>query len=101
MPEAEYSFKAGAARIVTSPPVGGAIAGDGFGHSQGILADLAAQALYLASGGECAVILTLDLLAVGAEFVTWLRQKAAAALADHRLAGAFLKRGLGPRGQRC
>ena len=83
------------------PAVGVESAGYGFGPNQGILAALEAQALYLESGGECAVILTLDRLAMGAEFVAGLRQKAAAALANTRLAGALLKKESGPRGQRC
>jgi neutral ceramidase len=91
MGAADDSFKAGAAKVVITPPVGVELAGYGFGASEGILADLEAQALYLESGGECAAIVSADLLAVGAEFMAGLRHKAEAGLGlagDHLLLAA-------------
>ena len=91
MAEADYSFKVGVAKVVITPPVGVELAGYGFGPSEGILDELEAQALYLESGGEGTAIVSADLLAVGAEFVAGLRQKAEAALGlagDHLLLAA-------------
>ncbi len=45
-------MKAGAARIVITPPVGVELSGNAFGPSVGILGDLEAQALVLDVGGE-------------------------------------------------
>jgi neutral ceramidase len=78
MAETDYAFMAGAAKVVITPAIGVELGGYGFGPSEGILDDLEAQALYLESGGERAAIVTADLLAVGAEFVAGLRQKAEA-----------------------
>ena len=72
------SFRAGAANVTITPPLGVELAGYGFGLSVGVLDDLEAQTLYLESGDERVVIVTVDLLAVGAEFLAGLRQRAEA-----------------------
>jgi neutral ceramidase len=74
------SLRAGAARVVITPPIGVELAGYGFGPSEGVLAELEAQALVLESGVETVAIVAADLLAVGAEFMAGLRQKAEATL---------------------
>jgi neutral ceramidase len=83
----DQTFRAGAAKVTITPPIGVELAGYGFGPSEGVLAELEAQALYLESGGERAAIVAVDLLAVGAEFMAGLRQKAETALGldGHRL----------------
>jgi neutral ceramidase len=78
------TFKAGTAKIVITPPVGVELAGYSFGPSQGVLADLEAQALVLESATEKAteraVLLSVDLLVCGAELVAGVRQRVEAEL---------------------
>lgn len=80
MTAADHSFKAGAAQVTITPPLGVELAGYGFGPNAGVLTELEAQALYLESGGTAVAIVSADLLAVGAEFMARLRQAAEAAL---------------------
>ena len=61
------SLRVGAARVVITPPIGVELAGYGFGPSEGVLAELEAQALVLEGGGETIAIVAADLLAVGAD----------------------------------
>ena len=49
------ALKAGAARVIITPPVGVELSGYGFGPSVGILDDLEAQALVLEQGGGVGV----------------------------------------------
>jgi hypothetical protein len=74
----EPSFRAGAAKVTITPPLGVELAGYGFGPSVGVLDELEAGALYLESGHEQVVIVSVDLLAVSQAFVAGLRRKAAA-----------------------
>lgn len=74
------ALRAGAARVVITPPVGVELAGYGFGPSVGILDDLEAQALVLEDGQTSAAIVTVDLLTVGPEFVANVRKRAQAEL---------------------
>jgi hypothetical protein len=76
----DSSFKAGAATVTITPPLGVELAGYGFGPNAGVLTELEAQALYIESGGVAVAIVSADLLAVGAEFMARLRQAAEAAL---------------------
>jgi hypothetical protein len=73
------TLKAGTSKIIITPPIGVELAGYSFGPSQGILADLEAQALVLESahGNESvrAVILSADLLVCGAELVANVRSR--------------------------
>ncbi len=87
----DSSFKAGAATVTITPPLGVELAGYGFGPNAGVLTDLEAQALYIESGGTAVAIVSADLLAVGADFMARLRQAAEAALGlpgDHLLLAA-------------
>ena len=74
------AFKAGAARVVITPPVGVELTGYGFGPSVGILDDLEAQALVLEQRAEVMVIVTADLLLVGADLVAGVRRRVQEAL---------------------
>ena len=74
------AFKAGAARVIITPPVGVELSGYGFGPSVGILDDLEAQALVLEQGAEVVVLVTADLLLVGDELVAGVRQRVQEAL---------------------
>ncbi len=56
------TLRAGAARIVITPPVGVELAGYNFGPSTGVLDDLEAQVLVLQGDGEPIAIVTIDLL---------------------------------------
>jgi neutral ceramidase len=73
------TFKAGTSKIIITPPIGVELAGYSFGPSQGILADLEAQALVLESarGNETlrVAILSADLLVCGAELVANVRRR--------------------------
>ena len=68
-------FKAGASRIVITPPVGVELAGDGFGPSVGILDELEAHALFLSHGETSAAIVTTDLLMLGTDTVINVRRR--------------------------
>ena len=74
------AFKAGAARVVITPPVGVELTGYGFGPSVGILDDLEAQALVLEQRAEVVVLVTADLLLVGDELVAGVRRRVQEAL---------------------
>ena len=85
------TWNVGASRVIVTPPVGVELAGYGFGPSVGILDELEAQALWLQQGDETAVIVTVDMLMFGAEFVDRVRERAMAELGvpgDHVLLSA-------------
>lgn len=71
---------AGAADVVITPPVGVDLAGYGFGPSVGVLDDLEAQALVLESDGTSAAIVAIDILTVGAELLSRVRERIEATL---------------------
>jgi hypothetical protein len=85
------TLRVGVARDIITPPVGVELAGYGFGPSVGVLDDLEAQALYLEDEHTAAAIVTTDLLMLGPDLVTVVRQRLEATLglpAEHVLLSA-------------
>jgi hypothetical protein len=69
-------FLAGAARLRITPPPGVVIAGHGFNkRSNGVLDDLWARALYLDSGPEAVVLVSLDVIGLGLPRVERIRAR--------------------------
>lgn len=69
------TLKAGAAKMIITPPIGVELAGYSFGPSVGILDDLEAQALVLENGEQAAALVAADLLTVGEELVGRVRRR--------------------------
>lgn len=74
------TLKAGAARVIVTPPVGVELSGYAFGPSVGILDDLEAQALVMESAGGRAVFVTADLIGFCPELIAGVRRRVEASL---------------------